>query len=55
MSTAKQSNNPGHGIETSPTPRERELLALFRVMTEHDRRLLIFTARKMISSKVGQE
>jgi len=34
------------------TPRERELLALFRVMTETDRRLLLFTAGKMISAEV---
>ena len=33
----------------SLTPRERELLALFRVMTEPDRRLLLSTARKLIS------
>jgi hypothetical protein len=32
-------------------PRERELLALFRVITEPDRRLLLFTAEKMISAK----
>jgi hypothetical protein len=35
----------------SLTPRERELLALFRVMTEPDRRLLLFTAKKLISAK----
>ena len=35
------------------TPRERELLALFRVMTEPDRRLLLFTAQKLISGGAG--
>ena len=35
----------------SLTPRERELLALFRVMAEPDRRLLLFTAKKLISAK----
>ena len=34
----------------SLTPRERELVALFRAMTEPDRRLLLSTAEKMISS-----
>jgi len=33
------------------TPQERELLALFRVMTESDRRLLLFMAEKLISSQ----
>ena len=33
------------------TPRERELLALFRVMAEGDRRLLLSTAEKMISNQ----
>ena len=37
----------------SLTPRERELLALFRVMTEPDRRLLLSTAEKLISAKAG--
>jgi hypothetical protein len=35
----------------SLTPREGELLALFRVMTEPDRRLLLSTAEKLISSQ----
>jgi len=39
----------------SLTPRERELLALFRVMTEPDRRLLLSTAEKLISSEVASE
>jgi hypothetical protein len=30
-------------------PREREWLALFRVMTEPDRRLLLSTAQKLMS------
>jgi hypothetical protein len=37
----------------SLTPRERELLALFRVMTEPDRRLLLSTAEKLISAKAA--
>jgi hypothetical protein len=35
----------------SPTPRERELIALFRAMTELDRRLLLSTAEKLISTE----
>ena len=35
------------------TPRERELLALVRVMTESDRRLLLFMAEKLISSQAA--
>jgi hypothetical protein len=38
----------------SLSPRERELLALFRVMTEPDRRLLLSTAEKMISVRNGR-
>jgi hypothetical protein len=34
----------------SLTPRERELLALFRVMAGPDRRLLLSTAERLISS-----
>jgi hypothetical protein len=37
----------------SLTPRERELIALFRVMTEPDRRLLLSTAEKLISSQAA--
>ena len=37
------------------TPRERELVALFRVMTEPDRRLLLSTAEKLISSQAASE
>jgi hypothetical protein len=37
----------------SLTPRERELVALFRVMTEPDRRLLLSMAEKMISATKG--
>jgi DNA-binding CsgD family transcriptional regulator len=39
----------------SLTPRERELLALFRVMTETDRRLLLSTAEKLVSSQAPSE
>ncbi len=35
----------------SLTPREWELVALFRAMTEPDRRLLLSTAEKLISSQ----
>ena len=37
----------------SLTRRERELLALFRVMAEPDRRLLLPTAEKLISAQVA--
>jgi hypothetical protein len=37
----------------SLTPRERELLALFRVMAQPDRRLLLSTAEKMISPQAA--
>ena len=37
----------------SLTPRERELLALFRAMAEPDRRLLLFTAKKLISAEAA--
>jgi hypothetical protein len=37
----------------SLAPRERELLALFRAMAEPDRRLLLSTAEKLISSEVA--
>ena len=35
----------------SLTPRELELVALFRVMTEPDRRLLLSTAERLISAE----
>ena len=38
----------------SLTPLERELLALFKVMTEPDRRLLLSTAEKLISSQAAE-
>ena len=37
----------------SLSPREREFLDLFRVMTEPDRGLLLSTAEKLISAKAG--
>ena len=37
----------------SLSPRERELLALFSVMTEPDRRLLLSMAEKLISAEAG--
>ena len=39
----------------SLSPRERELLALFRAMAEPDRRLLLSTAEKPISAQAGSE
>jgi hypothetical protein len=36
------------------SPRERELLRLFQVMAEADRRLLLSTARKLIATE-GEE
>jgi hypothetical protein len=49
----QQEKKPPLDNNESLTPRERELLALFRVMTEPDRRLLLFTAEKLISAKAG--
>jgi hypothetical protein len=43
---------PLHNTQ-SLTPRERELVALFRVMTEPDRRLLLSTAEKLVSTEAG--
>jgi hypothetical protein len=37
----------------SLTPRERELLALFRVMTEGDRQLLLSAAERVISTQAA--
>jgi hypothetical protein len=37
----------------SLTPRERQLLALFRAMAEPDRRLLLSTAENLISSQAA--
>jgi hypothetical protein len=37
----------------SLSPRERELLALFRAMAEPDRRLLLSTAEKLISAQTA--
>jgi hypothetical protein len=37
------------------TPRERELLALFRVMSEPDWRLLLSTAARLISTETASE
>jgi hypothetical protein len=37
------------------TSREQELLSLFRVLTESDRRLLLFAAKKMILSSAKKE
>jgi hypothetical protein len=37
----------------SLTLREQELLALFRVMAEPDRRLLLFTAERLILSQAA--
>jgi hypothetical protein len=39
----------------SLTPRERELLALFRVVAEPNRRLLLSTAEKLISPQDASE
>jgi hypothetical protein len=49
----RQEKSPPLDNSQSLTPRERELLALFRVMTEADRRLLLFTAEKLISAQAG--
>jgi hypothetical protein len=51
----KQEKKPHLDNSQSLTARERELIALFRVMTEPDRRLLLFTAEKLISAKSANE
>lgn len=53
MRAKRQEKLPPLDNSQSLTPRERELLALFRVMTESDRRLLLSTAEKLISSQAA--
>ena len=48
---AKGQEKKVHPINNqTPTARERDLLALFRMMPEPERRLLLFMARKLISA-----
>jgi hypothetical protein len=49
----RQEKKPRLYNSQSLTPRERELLALFRAMAEPDRRLLLFTAKKLISAEAA--
>jgi hypothetical protein len=49
--TRSQDKKPRFDNSQSLTRRERELLALLRVMTEPYRRTLLFTARKLISAE----
>ena len=53
MRARRQGKKPRFDNTQSLTPRERKLLALFRVMTELDRRLLLFTAEKLISAEAA--
>ena len=51
MAARSQQNKLRLNDRPTLTPRECQLLALFRVMRESDRRLLLFTAEKLISAK----
>ncbi|MGO8731824.1 MAG: hypothetical protein ACLQVM_03410 [Terriglobia bacterium] len=53
MRTKKQDKKVRLDNIQALTPRERELLAFFRVMTEPDRRLLLSTAGKLISTEAA--
>ena len=53
MRAKRQEKKPRLYNSQSLTPRERELLALFRAMAEPDRRLLLFTAKKLISAEAA--
>jgi hypothetical protein len=53
MRTRRQKRKLLPDNSQSLTPRERELLALFRAMAEPDRRLLLSTAEKLISSQAA--
>jgi hypothetical protein len=53
VSTRKREKKLRLDNTQSLTPRERELLALFRVMAEPDRGLLVSTAEKLISAEAG--
>ncbi len=53
MRTKKQEKKLRLDNSRTLTPRERELLALFRVMAEPDRRLLLSTAEKLISTQAA--
>ena len=54
MGSRRQEKKPRFDNSQSVTARERELLALFKVMTEPDRRLLLSTAEKLISSQAAE-
>ena len=53
MRAKRQEKKPRLYNSQSLTPRERELLALFRAMAEPDRRLLLSTAENLISSQAA--
>ena len=55
MRAGKQKKKVRLDSSQSLTPQERELIALFRVMTEPDRRLLLSTAEKLISTQAASE
>lgn len=51
MRARRQEKKPRPDNSQSLTPLERELLALFKAMAKPDRRLLLFTAEKLISTQ----
>jgi hypothetical protein len=51
VNARKREKKPRLDKSQSLTPRELELVALFKVMTEPDRRLLLSMARKLISTQ----
>ena len=53
MGSRRQEKKPRFDNSQSVTARERELLALFRVMTEPDRRLLLSTAETLVSPVIS--
>lgn len=53
MQTGRQEKKLRLDKAQSLTLREQELLALFRVMAEPDRRLLLFTAERLILSQAA--
>jgi hypothetical protein len=53
VGSRRQEKKPRFDNSQSVTARERELLALFRVMTEPDRRLLLSTAETLVSPVIS--
>jgi hypothetical protein len=53
VQTGRQERKPPPDNGQSLTLREREMLALFRVMTDSDRRLLLSTAERLLLSQAA--